>query len=465
MAGIETDYLVIGAGAAAMAFTDALITETDADVVMVDRRHRPGGHWNSAYPFVRLHQPAAFYGVNSRVLGTGAIDAFGPNAGWYERVTAAEILDYFQRVLDEQFLPSGHVRFFGMCDYQPDASGEHQFTSQLTGETTTVRVRRKVVDATYLETSVPSTHVPSFSVEPSVRFIPVNGLVAQTVPASGYTVIGAGKTSMDACTWLLENGVSPDSIRWIRSRDAWLLDRAYAQPAELVSWLIEGVSLTMEAAATAESVDDLFRRLEDCGQLLRLDRAVEPSMYRCATVSRAELESLRTIENVVRLGRVTRVGVDRITLEEGSIPTDGQHVHVDCTADGLLRAPAKPIFEPDRITLQQVRTCQPTFNAALIGFVEATRDDDVEKNGLCPPNPYPDRAIDWIRATYISHDAESTWRGMRDLAAWLESSRLNGSRGITDHLDDPRMQSALARFIEFVGPAMSNLEGLSALNS
>jgi cation diffusion facilitator CzcD-associated flavoprotein CzcO len=54
MRGIETDYLVVGAGAAGMAFVDSLIDACHADVVMVDRRHRPGGHWNDAYPFVRL---------------------------------------------------------------------------------------------------------------------------------------------------------------------------------------------------------------------------------------------------------------------------------------------------------------------------------------------------------------------------------------------------------------------------
>jgi cation diffusion facilitator CzcD-associated flavoprotein CzcO len=67
---IETDYLVIGAGAAGMAFTDALIDACDADVVIVDRRHAPGGHWHDAYPFVRLHGPSALYGVNSRRLGS-----------------------------------------------------------------------------------------------------------------------------------------------------------------------------------------------------------------------------------------------------------------------------------------------------------------------------------------------------------------------------------------------------------
>ena len=38
---IETDYLVVGAGAAGIAFVDALIAASDADVVMVDRRHGP----------------------------------------------------------------------------------------------------------------------------------------------------------------------------------------------------------------------------------------------------------------------------------------------------------------------------------------------------------------------------------------------------------------------------------------
>lgn len=97
MAGIETDYLVVGAGAAGMAFADALIADSDADVVLVDRRHRPGGHWNDAYPFVRLHQPSAFYRVNSRILGTDSIDKTGPNAGFYERASAAEICEYYQR--------------------------------------------------------------------------------------------------------------------------------------------------------------------------------------------------------------------------------------------------------------------------------------------------------------------------------------------------------------------------------
>jgi hypothetical protein len=151
MNNIETDYLIIGGDAVETAFADSLIAESDADLVIVDRRRRPGGHWNDAYPFVRLHQPSAFYGVNSRVLGSDSIDEVGPNAGFYERATAAEICDYFQRVLEEDLLPSGQVRFYGLCEYVGDWSSEHRFVSRLTGEESVARVRRKIVDATYLE--------------------------------------------------------------------------------------------------------------------------------------------------------------------------------------------------------------------------------------------------------------------------------------------------------------------------
>jgi len=44
MSNLQTDYLVVGAGATAMSFVDTLLSETDADVTMVDRRYRPGGH-------------------------------------------------------------------------------------------------------------------------------------------------------------------------------------------------------------------------------------------------------------------------------------------------------------------------------------------------------------------------------------------------------------------------------------
>jgi len=109
---LETDYLVVGAGASGMAFVDSLLSHSTAEVVLVDRRHRPGGHWLDAYPFVRLHQPSANYGVNSRPLGTNRIDNAGPNAAqrwlpsgamdpdiWIENIPYNETRAYVQRIL------------------------------------------------------------------------------------------------------------------------------------------------------------------------------------------------------------------------------------------------------------------------------------------------------------------------------------------------------------------------------
>ena len=78
MAPIETDYLVIGAGAIGMAFVDTLLTDSEAQVVMVDRHHRPGGHWNEAYPFVRLHQPAGLLRRQLSRAGPGHEGHRGP---------------------------------------------------------------------------------------------------------------------------------------------------------------------------------------------------------------------------------------------------------------------------------------------------------------------------------------------------------------------------------------------------
>ena len=82
---LETDYLVVGAGALGMAFVDELIAHSDADVVVVERRHRPGGHWLDSYPFVQLHQPSTNYGVNSTPLGQDRIEPDGMDAGFFER--------------------------------------------------------------------------------------------------------------------------------------------------------------------------------------------------------------------------------------------------------------------------------------------------------------------------------------------------------------------------------------------
>lgn len=317
---LETDYLVIGTGATAMAFVDTLLDEQpDATVLMVDRLHRPGGHWNHAYPWVRVHQPSAWYGVASRELASGEKDKVGPNAGLYSMASGAEVLAHFDLVMQQRFLPSGRVRWLPMTDYQAGPDGTHRLASVVSGEVRTVQVRRKVVDGTHARTEVPATHAPRYTVAPGVDCIPINELPTLGRPYAHYTVVGSGKTGIDACLWLLAHGVEPSRIRWIMPRDAWFLDRANFQPGLENFERNMGYSLDQFGAIVdAESPADLFARLEAKGALLRLDPKVEPTTYRCCTVSRDELDLLRGIADVVRLGRLQAIEPTRIVLDKGT---------------------------------------------------------------------------------------------------------------------------------------------------
>jgi len=109
-----------------------------------------------------------------------------------------------------------------------------------------------------------------------------------------------------------------------------------------------------------------------------------------------------------------------------------------------------------------MRTGLIPFNSALIGFVEATRDDVAEKNRLCPPNRFPDVPRDWLRGTLIAMKADYRWSKEPDIAEWLERTRLNAARGLRQHSDEPRVQQAWGRFVANVQPGLANLERLWA---
>ncbi|MFV8315201.1 NAD(P)-binding protein [Mycobacterium sp. 23] len=417
---LDTDYLVIGAGAMGMAFTDTVITESDARVVIVDRAHQPGGHWTTAYPFVRLHQPSAYYGVNSRALGNNTIDSVGWNQGLNELAPVGEVCAYFDAVMQQQFLPTGRVEYFPMSEYL----GDGRFRT-LAGAEFAVNVQRRIVDASYLRAIVPSMRPAPYAVAPGVDCIPPNDL-----PKYGtrerYVVVGAGKTGMDVCLWLLRHGVDAGRLTWIKPRDSWLMDRATLQPGpSFIKRFRDNYGATLEAIEAATSIEDLFDRLEAAGTLLRLDPSVRPRMYRCATVSEQEFEQLRRIDDVVRMGHVQRIEPTAIVLDEGSITSSPSALYIDCTADGAPERPAVPVFDGDRMTLQAVRGCQQVFSAAFIAHVEFAYAGDTLKNELCPPIPHPDRDVDWLRLTHSDLRNFARWLDDPELTDWLSSARLN----------------------------------------
>ena len=453
---LETDYLIVGAGASGLAFADSLLNEADVDVVIVDRRSHPGGHWRDAYPFIRLHSPSAFYGVNSMPLGQDRLIDSGRNQGFYEQAGAEEICAYYDNVV-EHLTSTGRARFLPAHDHLGGDGADQRIRDLDTGDVHAVQVRRRVVDAAYLETSVPATHQPSFTVAPDASFAPINDLPDVADSHQRFTVIGSGKTSIDACLWLLDHDVTPDRLRWVRPRDMWLHDRVHLQPLDQVAQIMEGIADDAEAAAEADDLRDRFERLEASGRLLRIDPGEWPTMYRATMVSQPELSALREIEDVVRLGHVRSIEADRIVLADGEVPTGPEELQVDCSAIGLRTPMPVPIFGDGRIVLQQVRYGSPPFNAGLLAFIEAHRETDEDKNRLAPPNPHPSTIEDWGPMMRLTWLAEMGWSNEPDVGSWVASSRLNLMRALPEHMHEPRTQEAIGRYLKYVGPAIERL--------
>jgi NAD(P)-binding Rossmann-like domain len=453
MRALEADYLVVGAGAMGMAFTDALIDHADVRVALVDRRHSVSGHWLEAYPFVRLHQASAFYGVASTLLGGGHVQQRGPEEGLHERASQSEICAYYARMLD-RLVEGGRVEFLPNTEYL----GDRTLVSRISGEWFEVSTGCRIVDARYLSPSIPAETPPPFGVAENARVMPVNGLARLEEAPGQYVVVGSGKTATDTCIWLLSRGVDPDAICWVRPRDPWMTNRAVIQPDPAI--FLGTAADTMMAAADATSLEDLFLRLEDAGIMLRIDRTVMPTMAKAPILGTWELEQLRTLENVVRRGHIETVDRGRLTFADGSVAVSQDAVVVHCAADGLKYPTLVPVWRREAITLQPIRAGFPCFGAALTGYVEATRDDDDEKNRLCPPSHYGNSMAQWARMNVLGTRATMSFSAEPDIKEWSNTVALNPARVAPGHPESAALADARERLSRYTDPGLAGLAAL-----
>ncbi len=450
---VEADYLVVGAGAMGMAFTDALIDHADVRVALVDRRHGVGGHWLEAYPFVRLHQSSCFYGVASTLLGGGRLQERGPEKGLQERATQSQICSYYAGVLD-RLVDGGRVEFFPNSDFV----GNRTVVSRISGERLEVRRDCRIVDAHYLAPSIPAEKPAPFGVGDGARVVPVNGLARLEEAPSQYVVVGSGKTATDACIWLLSRGVDPEAICWVRPREPWMLNRALVQPDPAV--FLGMVADMMQASRDAPSLDELFLRLEELGIMLRIDRALTPTMAKAPTLATWELDLLRTIENVVRRGHLQTVDRGNLTFADGSVEVAPDAVVVHCAADGLKYPPVVPVWRPEAITLQTIRAGFPSFGAALTGYVEATRGDDDEKNRVCAPSQFGNSLGEWAAMNVLGMRNSQSFSAEPDIVEWSTHVALNPARIPPGYPTSAALDDARERLATHTGPGLARLAEL-----
>jgi NAD(P)-binding Rossmann-like domain len=463
--GIDADYVVVGAGTAGLAFTDTLVRHGSGTVAIIDSHANPGGHWNDAYSFVRLHLPSHYYGVNSiPIEREREVYREGLNRNLHHLATASELLAYYRLVIDG-LLATGRVTYWPMTmlDWQAKEA-----ISMVSGTRRAVAARKKLVNGTASGTRVPAAGTRPFAVIDDANVVAIRELPVVRRSFTYYCVIGGGKTGADACLWLLENGVEADRIRWIVPRDAWWINRAKLQFTD--STFDDGLSFMrgqMDALADATSPDDIFPAMEARGLCFRLDTSRTPTQYHMASMSPAEHDLLQTVTSITRLGHLKSVSPTELLFESGREPAKPDTLYVDCSQNGIGGQPPQKLFDSNTLSLSWTRPGRPSFSAAILGLIEANGGSDEEKNALAMPVPVPRYPGDLLHIVAAGASNTKAWMANRTIADWIKSSRLDPMPGLLaavtpEHADRfegvAHLQRATTRAMERL-PALTAMLG------
>ena len=323
------------------------------------------------------------------------------------------------------------------------AEARHLFTGKLTR----IHVKRRIVDASYTNLTVPAMAQRGYTADSDVALVPINDLPHLKWMPERFTVVGAGKTGIDACVWLLSRGVAPDRVTWIVPREPWVVNRTVGVATD------GNVSALLELLQ-ADSAQAVIEAVESWHLIQRRDPDVSPEAFRCASTNDQELNYLRQIHDVVRLGRVRHIGADAIELDRGTVEAHPETLYVDCSADGLRQQPTVPVFDGNRITIQPLVQCLLSISGAVTGHLEAQDLSDAERNDLCRPVPHPRVPLDVVEFFRSRADVLARWMSTDVLSEWLAGSRLNPSVPGTAEARDPEVRREMGRLAEHLGALM-----------
>ena len=331
-----------------------------------------GGHWLEAYPFVRLHQASAFYGVASTLLGGGRVQHRGPEAGLQERATRVEICAYYERMLADR------------CSSRGGSSSSR------------VRVRRRPhVRLARLGRSVRGRTVPDRRRAPPVAPDP-RGAAAPVrrrrrrpsrlgeragARGGGAEPVRHRRLGQDrhrrvhlvAGGW---RGCRRDLLG--APRDLWMLNRAVIQPEPRSSsaWWPTPCARRRRRHPRRPVPAAGGRRDHAAHRPIRhphhgQDAHPRDLGARAAAHDRARRAPRAHRERRAWADRRGRVGRDRRRRPRGAL-----------RGEGLRYPPLVPVWRPEAITLQPIQVGLPVLRRGARRYVEATRDDDAEKNRL-----------------------------------------------------------------------------------
>ena len=74
-----------------------------------------------------------------------------------------------------------------------------------------------------------------------------------------------------------------------------------------------------------KNAEDLFLKYEKGNIMMRIDEMRQPTTWKCATVSSAELIELKKIRNIIRQGRIDSIEKDKIIFKDKRYCTENDH--------------------------------------------------------------------------------------------------------------------------------------------
>merc|ERR1712207_23925 len=183
---LECDYLIIGSGAASLAFIDTIIKQMNNNlkIILVDKKSTPGGHWVDAYDYCCLHQPSIVYGIESKQLEGNWLKLLTSKftLPWNHRAFKKEILHYYLQFVNEK-IKSKQLQYYPNCEYKFSNSNTnnnnnkvHTFFSNDKKMKYNVKVNIKLVNGVLGECQIPSLCPPNFHYDDKINMITPNEL-------------------------------------------------------------------------------------------------------------------------------------------------------------------------------------------------------------------------------------------------------------------------------------------------
>jgi hypothetical protein len=182
MSNPDFDLIIVGAGFSGLnALAAAIKVAPELKIAVIEATNRVGGHWNTAYPFVRLHHWA--YGIG---------ESFGlvPGDGTRDDVLlyAGQVLDEIMAREDLDVTILWDTRYFGV-------SGKAMLTVRTNNGTLTAG---RLIDTVRYG-------IPALRSTSTLGVLPHDLPALIPVSSQQFVIVGSGKTAMDTLRYLGQN--------------------------------------------------------------------------------------------------------------------------------------------------------------------------------------------------------------------------------------------------------------------